>query len=107
MISAAGSLLNYPGDFSTFSFSGLQDQTLFDVLQPNDAVDGVTVNGTTFNVTCGTLSNVTFTPHNGTTWTNATMAVSWDINLGVDNFTYTFPNAITYTREIQYYKTCD
>ncbi|KAJ7241782.1 hypothetical protein C8J57DRAFT_72858 [Mycena rebaudengoi] len=51
---------------------GLHNGTIYDVLIPNEGVGNVTVNGTSFNITCGYLLDIVLTPFENTTSWNVT-----------------------------------
>ncbi|KIM72760.1 hypothetical protein PILCRDRAFT_15822 [Piloderma croceum F 1598] len=61
--------LSYLGYVDPSNTIGVQNGTLFDVLGDNNGTGTVAVGATSFNVSCGFVSNATVVGDTGTTWT--------------------------------------
>ncbi|KAJ7834556.1 hypothetical protein B0H14DRAFT_2590835 [Mycena olivaceomarginata] len=78
LIYAAGSLYFLPSVLDDTTSLGLQDGSLYDVLDINAVVGNATVNASGFNITCGSLPKDGFSfESNGDSWTNFNYTRGW------------------------------
>jgi hypothetical protein len=79
-------MLPYLGHANLNNTIGVQNGTLYDILNDNNGTGNVTVGAKSFNVTCGSLPNVTV---NGLS-SNANQSYMWYVDAKYDSSLFAF-----------------